>query len=119
MNRNIVIYIKDILANMEKAEKFVKDIDHDQFVEDEKTNYAVIRCIEIMGEASKHIPESIRQQYPQIPWRDIAGMRDKVIHFYFGIDIEKVWLVIKEDIPQIKPHIRKVFDDLQSEDNEI
>jgi uncharacterized protein with HEPN domain len=90
MNRNIVIYIKDIFENMEKAEKFIRDITYKEFINDEKTGYAVIRCIEIMGEAAKYVPENIRQKYPQIPWRDIAGMRDKVIHFYFGVNLEKV-----------------------------
>jgi len=113
MNRDISIYLKDILDNMEKAENFIKDIDYEGFVKDEKTQYAVVRCIEIIGEATKHIPASIKRRYPQIPWNDMAGMRDKVIHFYFGVNYQKVWKTIKEDIPGIKPLIIKVFEKLE------
>lgn len=113
MNRDISIYVRDILENMERAERFVVEMTYEEFVKEEMANFAVIRCIEIMGEAAKHIPDSVRDKYPKIPWRDIAGMRDKVIHFYFGVNLERVWLVVKEDIPQIKPHITKVLEDLK------
>ena len=112
MNRNIVLYVKDILDSMENAEKFVEGMTCEEFNEDIKTSYAVTRCIEIIGEASKNIPESMRSKYPDIPWREMAGMRDKVIHFYFGVNSLRVWLVVKEDIPKIKPLIQKVLEDL-------
>lgn len=67
MKRDVSIYLKDILENMERAESFVKGFDYDGFVEDEKTHYAVIRCIEIIGEAAKHIPASVRKKYTEIP----------------------------------------------------
>ncbi|NKQ38238.1 MAG: DUF86 domain-containing protein [Methanosarcinales archaeon] len=66
-----------------------------------------------MGEATKNIPDDIRSKYPSIPWRDIAGMRDKIIHGYFIVDFEEVWLAVKEDIPKLKPLIRKVLEDLE------
>ena len=87
--RNLVIYVKDMIENMEKSEIFVQDLNYEDFVSDEKTHYAVIRCIEIIGEAAKHIPQEIRKKYPEIPWKDMAGMRDKATHFYFGINLEK------------------------------
>ena len=90
MKQDVSIYIKDIFENMERAEKFVQDISYEDFAKDEKTNYAVIRRIEIMGEAAKYIPESGRQRYSEIPRKDIAGIRDKVIHFYFGVNVERV-----------------------------
>lgn len=113
MNRNIAIYLQDILESMENAERFVANMTYDEFATDAKTFYAVVRCIEIIGEAAKNVPRPIRQRYPAIPWKEMAGMRDKVIHFYFGVKPERVWLVIEEDIPQIRPLVQKALQDLQ------
>jgi len=112
MKRESTLYIKDIFENIELAEHFVKGIDYDNFLKDTKTSYAVIRCIEVIGEATKHVPAQIREKYPEIPWKDIAGMRDKIMHSYFKVSLEKVWLVLKDDIPILKPVIRKVLDEI-------
>ncbi|RLD17368.1 MAG: DUF86 domain-containing protein [Caldiserica bacterium] len=114
MKRNYLIYLKDILENMEQAEEFIKGIDFEEFEKDKKTNYAVLRCLEIMGEAAKQVPDEIREKYPEIPWRDIAGMRDKVIHFYFGINLKRVWLVVKDEIPKLKPLLEKILKESKS-----
>jgi len=112
--RKISLYIKDILENMEKAERFIMNMDFAALKDDDKTSYAIIRCMEIIGEATKNVPDNIRQKYPSIPWRDMAGMRDKLIHSYFGLNIEKILLVVKDDIPHIKPDLIKVLRDLES-----
>ena len=86
---------------------------YDQFTADKKTFNAVLRSIEIVGEAAKHVPESVRSKYPAIPWKEMAGMRDKVVHFYFGVNREAVWLVVKERIPSLRPLIERVLRDLE------
>jgi len=86
MTRAVVLYISDILQQMEYALEFIQGITYEQFVGDKKTINAVLRSIEVIGEAAKNVPEGIRARYPDIPWKEMAGMRDKVIHFYFGVD---------------------------------
>lgn len=113
MNRDIRVYIEDILDIIGKTEGFIKDMDFETFAKDEKTIFAVERCLEIIGEAAKHVPIEMRQNYGKIPWRDMAGMRDRVIHFYFGVVVQRVWLVITEDIPAIKPLIEEMLSDLK------
>jgi len=113
MKRNVEIYIKDIIEYMERAENHIRNFQLDQFLKDDKTCDAVIRCIEVIGEAAKNIPEEIRTRYPSISWRDLAGMRDKIIHSYFTVDFETVWLVVKEDIPRLKPMVKKVLDKIE------
>ncbi len=110
--REPILYIKDILEYMERAETHIGSMKKEEFLQDSKTCDAVIRCIEVIGEATKNVPDNIRNKYPSIPWRDMAGMRDKIIHGYFVVDFESVWLVVKEEIPKLKPLINKVLQDL-------
>jgi uncharacterized protein with HEPN domain len=105
-------YVQDIYNAMEAAEGFVSDCSFEDFIEDIKTQYAVIRALEIIGEAAKNVPEDIRQKNPSIPWKDLAGIRDKLIHAYFGVDLEVVWLSVKEGIPEAKPVIAQLLDNL-------
>jgi len=96
MRREIGDYIQDIIEAIDKLMKFVKGMSYDEFVQDDKTIFAVVRAIEIIGEAVKNIPEEVRGSYPEIPWKDMAGMRDKLIHSYFGIRLERVWETANE-----------------------
>ena len=81
---------------------------------DDKTVSAVVRKLEIIGEATKNIPDKIKEKYPMLPWKEMAKIRDKLIHGYFSVDFEIVWKVIKEELPLLKPEIRKI---LQEEKN--
>lgn len=108
--RNYKLCLRDVIDAMESIEDFVESMDFEEFKKDDKTSSAVIRKFEIIGEATKQIPEETRQKYPQVPWKEMAGMRDRLIHFYFGIDYKLVWETIKERIPQVKPLIRKVLE---------
>lgn len=115
MNRDMTLYLKDIIQNMRDAEEFVQGVSYDEFSSDKKTFNAVVRAIEVAGEATKHIPETIRAKYPSVPWKEMAGMRDKVIHFYFGVDREAVWIVVKERIPGIRPIIESILRELEGQ----
>jgi uncharacterized protein with HEPN domain len=98
---------------MDKIDEFIRSIDFKKFMEDDKTKSAVVRKLEIIGEAAKNIPKQIRQKYKELPWTDMAGMRDKIAHFYFGIDYSIVWEVIKERLPEIKPVIQKMLKEME------
>lgn len=113
--KNYRLYLKDILDAMEAIERFVEGMEFEDFKRDDKTSSAVIRKFEIIGEATKNLPDSIKEKYTSIPWREMAGMRDRLIHFYFGIKYDLVWKTIKEVIPQVKPLIRKILVDLEIE----
>lgn len=102
-------YLTDIIQAMEMVEKFTKGLDFQDFKSDEKTIFAVLRALEVIGEAVKKIPKSVKSEYEQMPWRKMAGMRDKLIHEYFGVNIKVVWKTIKEDLPKVRPLIKEVL----------
>ncbi len=102
MKRNYQLYIKDILDASEKVEKFIGELSFDGFAENDEKTSAVIRKLEIIGEATKNLPSSIKEKYGEAPWADMAKMRDKLIHAYFGINLKIVWKVAKERLPEIK-----------------
>ncbi len=113
MKRTYRDYIQDILLSIQEVEEFTDGMDFEEFVSDRKTVNAVIRSLEVMGEAAKKIPPEIRNRYPEIPWKYIAGMRDKLIHEYHGVDLEIVWEVINKEIPPLKPEFEKILEELK------
>ena len=113
--RELGDYIQDILEAIVEVEDFTKGMKFEDFLGDKKTVNAVVRSLEIIGEATKKIPNSMREKYSEIPWKWMTGMRDKLIHEYFGIDLEIVWEVINNELPPIKPLIREILENIEGE----
>ena len=88
-------------------------MDLSAFSADRRTNLAVVRALEIVGEATRHIPASTRRRYPQIPWQDMVAMRNKLIHEYFGVDLEVLWRTVQEDLPRLSNAIRQVLANIE------
>ncbi len=99
-------FLHDILDAITDIESFIDDLSYDEFVTDRKTLNAVIRSIEVIGEAAKNIPDTIKAEYKGLPWKRMAGMRDKLIHGYFGIDTKTLYKAAKDDIPPLKASIQ-------------
>ena len=102
-------YLQDILDAVNDIESFVDDMTYEDFIKDRKTLNAVVRSIEIIGEATKNIPKPMKAKYKELPWKQMAGMRDKLIHAYFGVDTETLWKAVKDNIPPLKTSIEKML----------
>ena len=102
---------------MEKAEEMLSGADFETFETDYQLNFAVVRALEIVGEATKRLPATLRNPYPDIPWQDMAGMRDRIIHGYDVVNLRIVWETVKGRIPELKPRIQQILADYEAEDN--
>lgn len=115
MKREYIDYVKDILSETEFIEKTIKEIDYQKFLADKKTSHAIVRSLEIIGEAVKKLPPDIKKRYPQQPWAKIAAMRNIIAHEYFGVDLKIVWNTAKERMPQLKETAKKIIEDYDRE----
>lgn len=106
--RDIFLYIDDIYSSCNKVLEYTKDYSYSEFKKDFKTMDAVVRNLEIIGEAVKVLPLAFRKTHKNIPWKQIAGMRDKVAHEYFGVDYKILWTTVQKDIPFLKKEISKI-----------
>ncbi|MEW5961671.1 MAG: DUF86 domain-containing protein [Chloroflexota bacterium] len=113
MSNEFLDYVEDIIDAMAKAEIAIARVTYEQFVDDFMINFVVARALEIVGEATKRLPPSLRDQYPAIPWKDMAGMRDRIIHDYDNVDLRTMWDVVKQEIPQVKPQIQQILIDYE------
>lgn len=107
--REMTDYLDDILTAIAEAEEFTSGMEYEEFTTDKKTINAVIRSLEVLGEATKHIPSLFRKKHPDIPWSKMAGLRDVLIHDYMGVDLMTVWKVVKERLPEVKEQVRKLL----------
>ena len=114
MKRDFKLFLRDILASIAAIKEFIRGMNYELFLNDDKTTSAVIRKLEIIGEAIKHLPEKLKNQYPYIEWRDIAGMRDRLIHVYFGVDYKLVWETITVNLLDLHIEISKILEEIES-----
>ncbi|MBI5651299.1 MAG: DUF86 domain-containing protein [Chloroflexi bacterium] len=105
-------YLQDIVDHAEKAMRFVRGVSFDDFCDNEEKVFAVVKMLEIVGEAARHLPKSVRDKYASIPWKQVVGMRDKMTHEYFSVDLEVVWRTVHEDLPPLRDTARQMLDDL-------
>ncbi|MBN2013905.1 MAG: DUF86 domain-containing protein [Candidatus Altiarchaeota archaeon] len=114
MKKEPLIFIKHILGSIENIESFSRGLSKSEFSGDRLRQSAVIREIEIIGEAVKNLPTEFTVKYPSVEWSRIAGTRDKVIHHYFGVDADVIWDIIEYDLPDLKEKIKKIQEDLET-----
>ena len=107
--RTVALYLTDILDAIERIEKYTKALSLKKFRDDEKTIDAVVRNFEIIGEAARHVPNAMRLRHPAVPWKQIVGARDKVIHEYFGVDLDVLWKTVAEDLSVLKQQVAELL----------
>ena len=110
--RNLADFLQDMLDGISEIEAFTDGVDFEAFQENREKTLAVIKLLEILGEAVKQIPDEKRSRYPAINWQGIAGMRDILVHEYWGVDVDVVWASIQEDVPRLKQTITEMFNEL-------
>lgn len=110
MKRDVILFIEDIIENLNLIVNSTKNIDKKKFKSDKLIIDATARRLGIIGEAAKNVPIQFRGKYPRIPWSKIAGLRDILTHAYFGVSLDRIWNIIKRDLPKLKKEIEKILE---------
>lgn len=111
------LYLKNILESITKIKRYVQNFDEQTFKADDKTQDAVIRQLEIIGEAARLLPDEFKKMNSQIPWRNISGMRNHLIHRYFKVDIDEIWQTVQNDLPNLETETTKILDYLKEKND--
>ncbi len=111
-HKQYTVYVQDIIQSLEKIERYIEGHTFDSFVKNDMVIDAVLRNLEIIGEASRNIPDEVKEQYARIPWKRMIGLRNIVIHEYFGVDLGIIWEIVTSNLPEIKPLIGALRDDI-------
>lgn len=108
MKRKVPEYLGDILEQIERIGSYITGLDFEGFSGDTKSQDAVVRCLEVIGEASRQLPEDFKTAHPEIPWKNIIGTRTILVHDYLGVDLVEVWRTLQKDLPELKNQIRQI-----------
>ena len=109
MPRDYKVYLEDILGAIQKIERYTRGLTFERFSRDERTVDAVVRNLEIIGEAAKQVPLQMRNTHPEVEWERMAGLRDILIHAYFGVDLEIVWNIVEVKLPGLLAQIKAIL----------
>jgi uncharacterized protein with HEPN domain len=109
MPRDYRVYLDDILEAAGKIEEYIEGYTRREFVEDSRTVDAVIRNLMVIGEAANHVPDEVRTRYPAAQWRDMIGLRNIVVHEYFGVNLDVIWKIVQNDLPQVRVLVKKIL----------
>ncbi len=115
MKRDPLLYLDDVLEAIQRIEEYSRHPDYSSFKNDKQAVDAIIRNFEVMGEAAKKMPVALRNKHPDIPWIEMAGMRDKLIHEYFGVNTQILWKTVKDDLPKLKSQVVTLSQELQQD----
>lgn len=117
MKKDVKIFLKHIIESIDKIEEFMNGVSEEKFFDSVQLQDAIIRRLEIIGEATKNIPSSFREKYSDVPWSELARTRDKLIHGYFGVDLNLTFDIVKKDLPELKDKILKILKEIETKND--